>query len=193
MDSSIKSRRISSHRRSNRRLIGPSQPSPDHFDECAISLKSELPGFGIERRLVRHECQLVLHESPERLGNEVELPRKLLVGPVQSVESDAELFVELGGPAPLEPCTESVREDGGLRRAWLVCKRFELLRQVVGQVKLMPRLEGFHGGKSGVEGRLPTDAGGRTSLLSDEPRSDLRSWALSAKGPGNVPSAHDPG
>ena len=73
--------------------------------------------FRLERRLMGPERRLVLHERREGFGNEVELAGKLLVGPVQSAESDAEPFLELGGPAPLEPCMESVREDRGLLRA----------------------------------------------------------------------------
>jgi hypothetical protein len=81
-------------------------------------LKSELAGLRLERRLVRDKGQLVLNESAKRLGNEVELPGKLLVGPAQAVQPPAEPFVELSGAAPLDPSTKGVREDRCLRRAW---------------------------------------------------------------------------
>ena len=99
----------------NWRLIGSSQSSPDHLDERSISLKPQLTSLGFERRLVSNERKLVLDERAERFGYEVEFPGKLLIGPAQSVESDAEPFVELGGAAPLQPCAKGVGEDGRLR------------------------------------------------------------------------------
>lgn len=133
----------------------------------------------------------MLNERAKRLGNEVELLLKPLVGPAQSVEPDAEPFVEFGGAAPFQQCAKSVGEDSSLRRAWFGCERFQLLRKIIGQVELVPRLESFHGANSDVDGRLTADAGGRTSLLFDESRSDLRSGPLPAEGPRDVPSPHD--
>jgi hypothetical protein len=111
---------------------------------------------------------LVLHERAERFGNKVDLPGNLLVGSAQPVESDAEPLVELGRAAPLQPCTESIGKDRGLRRAWLRGQRFQPLRQIVRQIKLVPGLESFHVADSGVDGRLTADARGRTSALFDE-------------------------
>jgi hypothetical protein len=174
-------------------LIGPSQSASNRFDECSVPLKTKLPGFGVEMRLVRDERQLVLNEGTERLSDKVELPRKLLVGPAQPVEPDPEPFVEFGGPAAIEPCAKGVGEDRGLRRAWLARERFELVRQVVGQVKLMPSLEGLHVANSGAQLRLAADASGRTLDLLNESRSDLGSGALPSEGPGDVPAPHDSG
>ena len=73
-----------------------------------------MTGFGVERRLVRGQRQLVLNEGAERLGDEVELACQLFVGPAQPVEPDAEPFVELGGASALQPCAKSVSQDRSL-------------------------------------------------------------------------------
>lgn len=184
---------LSSNCRSNQRLIRPPQPSTNRLNERSVSLKSKLTSFRLERRMVRDQRELMLDESAERFGNEIELHAKLLVGPAQSIKSDTEPIVKFGGTAPLQPSTESVGENRSLRRAGLGCERFELLREVAGQIELVPRLEGLHAANSGVHARLKADGGGRTSLLFDESRSDLRSGTLPAEGPRDVPSAHDPG
>jgi hypothetical protein len=156
-------------------LIGPSQPPPDRLYERPVPLKSQLARFGLKWRLVRDESQLVLHERAERLGNEIELPAKLLVGLAQPVQPDPKPLVQFGGTAPFQPSTESIGEDRSLRRARLGCERFELLREVVGQIELVPRLEGLHRCYLGGVMRLGADAGGRTPVIFDESRSDFRS------------------
>ena len=113
--SSIMGRVISSDCSSNRGLIGSSQPTADHFHERAISLKSKLPGFRVERRVMCNEGQLMLNEGAERFSNEVELPGKLLVGPAQPVEPDTKPFIKFGCATPLEPCTKGVGKDRSLR------------------------------------------------------------------------------
>jgi hypothetical protein len=164
-------------------LIRPGQSAPDSLNERAISLKSELTSLVLERRLVRGQRQLMLNERAEGFGDEVELPGKLLVGPAQSVESEAKPFVELGGAAAREPRAESISEDCRLGRTRLGCKRFELLREVLGQIELVPHLEGLHRHYPGGVIRLGADAGGRTPVIFDESRSDLGSGALPPKGP----------
>jgi hypothetical protein len=125
-------------------MIGPSQSTSDHLDEGAIPLKSKLAGFRLERRLVRDKGQLVLHEGAQRLGNEVELLGKLLVRSAQPVEPDTKSFIQFRRATPLKPCAESVGEDRSLRRAWLGRERFQLIRQIVRQIELVPCLEGSH-------------------------------------------------
>jgi len=107
--------RHSSNRDSKRGLIGSGQSPPYRFDERPISLKAELTSLRFEGRLMRDESQLVLHKRAKRLGNEVELPAKLLVRSAEAVEPDAKPFIELVGAAALKPCTKSVGEDRGLR------------------------------------------------------------------------------
>lgn len=103
------------NRRSHRRLIRPRQPLRDEVDEFAITLDSELAGFWLERRLVRGHRQLMLDEGTQGLGDEVELMLKPLVRPAQPIKPNAKSVVEFGGTAAIQPCTEGIRKDCGLR------------------------------------------------------------------------------
>lgn len=108
-------RPLSRERSGNRRLIGPSQSSANCLNERTISLQSKLARFSFEGRVVCDESELMLHECAERFGNKVELAVELLIGLAQSVEAEAESFVELCRSATFQPCAESIGEDRSLR------------------------------------------------------------------------------
>src|SRR5258705_7080479 len=136
--------RLRRDRNSNGRLIRTGEPSAHHFDEGAVSLKTELARLALEGRLVCDESQLMLYECPKRFGNKVEFLGQQIVDPAQPIKPGTEPVIEFRRAAAIEPSTKGVSEDRSLRRSRLPQERFELLRQVVRQVELVPRLEGFH-------------------------------------------------
>jgi hypothetical protein len=129
-------------------VIGAHQPLLDQVHEADVTRPAQPSGVAIERRLMRHQRQLMSDEQAKHLGQRIDLALHALCRPVLPVEPGAEALVQLLPSLAVEPCMERIGQDLRLRRARVGCQRVELRREVIGKVELVAGLEGYMGRKT---------------------------------------------
>ncbi|WP_165357594.1 hypothetical protein [Sphingosinicella sp. CPCC 101087] len=121
------------------------KPPSGEVHKGAVSLEPQASRLGVEWGLISDDRELVLYEQAEGLRQDVEPVLDKSVLAAQAVKPLRELVVPLIAVTPINPGSKRAGEDRRLRRAGGGAKALQLIRQIVGQMELMARLEGPHG------------------------------------------------